>query len=98
MCGISGIFSIDSSKINFYEQSSALKSFSLHQAHRGPDENNICIMDNVCLIHNRLSIVDHVGGQQPMQLIEGVVLVYGFVQATEPQTRKQFFQISINSR
>lgn len=57
MCGIAG-------SINF-----KLDSKKIHAAlvHRGPDEQLSLTIDNVELIHNRLSIIDSEGGKQPMR-------------------------------
>lgn len=58
MCGIAGAvnFKIDQGKVN------------QHMLHRGPDEQNGFISDNVHFYHLRLSILDIGGGRQPMQL------------------------------
>lgn len=57
MCGIAG-------SIN-----RTLNASTIHNAqmHRGPDEQTSLQIDNLHLVHNRLSIVDAQGGKQPMQ-------------------------------
>jgi len=57
MCGIAG-------SIN-----STLNVRALHHAqmHRGPDAQTSLQIDNLHLVHNRLSIIDAQGGKQPMQ-------------------------------
>jgi asparagine synthase (glutamine-hydrolysing) len=63
MCGISGFYKfsplLDSKKI----QSHLIKALS----HRGPDGANYFINDPICLVHNRLSIIDlSENGIQPL--------------------------------
>ena len=35
---------------------------------RGPDETGTAIIDNCCLLHTRLAIIDPAGGKQPMTI------------------------------
>lgn len=63
MCGISGIVSnADSQGLR-----AIIERAVSSQRHRGPDESGIWSGDGVVLGHNRLSIIDLSGGQQPMQ-------------------------------
>ena len=57
MCGIAG-------SINSVLDASALQKA---QMHRGPDAQTSLKIDNVHMVHNRLSIIDAQGGAQPMQ-------------------------------
>ena len=63
MCGIVGILNRDTQRPvdrNILEKMTAMMSS------RGPDERGIYINGNIGLGHRRLSIIDLVGGQQPM--------------------------------
>lgn len=62
MCGIAGIIS-KSDSANYYK---ALEIMLNVQNHRGPDEKNIYATNKIFIGHNRLSIIDIKGGQQPM--------------------------------
>ncbi len=39
--------------------------------HRGPDDSDIFVDENVCLGHNRLSVMDLENGHQPMSIVYG---------------------------
>ena len=56
MCGIAGVINY-----NQYNLESIKKALN----HRGPDENSILKIDNIALIHTRLSIQDISEGHQP---------------------------------
>ena len=45
-------------------------------AHRGPDEDGILTFGSVCMGHVRLTILDQIGGSQPMHLDEKIILTY----------------------
>lgn len=46
-------------------------------AHRGPDEQDVLLLDRVVLAHNRLTIMEPSGGQQPrINAANGNVLIY----------------------
>lgn len=68
MCGYIGIK--NNSKKN------DLKKFLHNLEHRGPDATNYFETDGMSIIHNRLAIIDPVGGKQPMISAEGNVLSY----------------------
>lgn len=73
MCGIIGLLTKESIK------QSDFSSLSKLQSHRGPDANNI-VFDvigdfNLALAHQRLSIVDLVGGIQPMNDSDGEITI-----------------------
>ena len=63
MCGVSGIFSFDSTMSISPE---ILKNMNTAQAHRGPDAEGYYFGDGIALGHRRLSIIDVSGGGQPM--------------------------------
>ena len=66
MCGIIGSinFQIDISKVNHA------------MLHRGPDEQNEIKEDNIHFYHLRLSILDAVGGKQPMILGNDYTIIF----------------------
>ena len=69
MCGIAGIarFSGESPSQHLVEQMIAMLR------HRGPDASGVHVADGVGLGHARLTIIDPVGGQQPMKNDDGSV-------------------------
>lgn len=44
--------------------------------HRGPDDYGISILDNICLHHLRLSIIDAEGGSQPMSYLSRYHIIF----------------------
>ncbi|MBU3714217.1 MAG: asparagine synthase (glutamine-hydrolyzing) [Ferruginibacter sp.] len=66
MCGIAG-------SVNFRLNYDIIKKSMLH---RGPDEQNGFVDDNVDLYHLRLSILDISGGKQPMTLFERFAIIF----------------------
>lgn len=71
MCGICG--SVSSKRAS----ERVLRSMSNAIAHRGPDDDDVIVRDNVGLGHRRLSIIDLDGGRQPMSAAdEDVWIVY----------------------
>lgn len=63
MCGI---FFVKHSKLQGQELVEFVKPLSKLLAHRGPNENGIEVYGNVCLSHERLSIIDLKTGRQPL--------------------------------
>ncbi len=62
MCGIVGIIGFKASdKVGLIEKSLELLK------HRGPDEHGVAMSNNWIMGHTRLSIVDLITGQQPLQ-------------------------------
>ena len=62
MCGIAGIISSNSNNINSW-----VRSMSKTILHRGPDDSGIWQEGNICLGHQRLSVIDlSTAGCQPM--------------------------------
>lgn len=66
MCGIVG-------SVNYKLSHSKIKETMLH---RGPDEQNGLLEDNINLFHLRLSIVDIGGGKQPMTLRDRYTIIF----------------------
>ena len=62
MCGISGIINFDNTPVLH----DVLDKINGSQLHRGPDEGNLVIFNNVGLAHRRLSIIALDNGKQPM--------------------------------
>ena len=67
MCGIGGIVYFDSRE----PDRRAAQRLVDAQSHRGPDGHGIWTAPGVALAHNRLAIIDLVGGVQPMSHAEG---------------------------
>ncbi len=80
MCGIAGSinYKLDYGKIDQ----------AMH--HRGPDEQNGLEIDQVDFFHLRLSILDAIGGKQPMQLQERFFIVFNGEIYNHLELRKQF--------
>src|ERR1700674_1323931 len=62
MCGIAGIFNLHGAAV----APESLQGMIRMLAHRGPDDTGFHTENGVGLAHARLSIIDLVGGQQPM--------------------------------
>lgn len=63
MCGIAGIYNISSSRgVSVYQ----LERMTSVLIHRGPDEGSYYVDGPIGLGHRRLSIIDRVGGTQPI--------------------------------
>ena len=62
MCGISGIINLNKAPVS----EKILSDINFSQIHRGPDEGDLKIFNNVGLAHRRLSIIDLERGKQPM--------------------------------
>ena len=69
MCGISGIINLKNKRVS----EEILTLINSSQMHRGPDEGNQLIFDNVGLAHRRLSIIDLNSGRQPISNESGSV-------------------------
>ena len=70
MCGIAGIFNLNS---DAPIPESVLQQMNQVQFHRGPDEGGVYLTDKVGLAHRRLSIIDISTGQQPLFNADGSV-------------------------
>ena len=76
MCGVSGIITRHSgAHADGTEARSAVTSMMHAMHHRGPDGSGIFERGNVILGHNRLSVIDLVGGAQPLCLQNGRLAV-----------------------
>ncbi len=64
MCGIAGRIGIGATEENVKKMSSAI-------SHRGPDDSGVWLQEGVALAHQRLAIIDVVGGKQPMVSASG---------------------------
>jgi len=74
MCGIAGIFELDSSGM---PDRALLDAMNRVQRHRGPDGDGVYVEPGVGLAHLRLAIIDVAAGQQPITNEDGsVVLIY----------------------
>ncbi len=74
MCGIAGLFHLDTAKP---VDPARVKAMTDALAHRGPDGSGVWTARGVGLGHRRLSIIDLGGGAQPMALPdESVVVTY----------------------
>ncbi len=72
MCGIAGIFHLDTPKP---VDPARVRSMIDAIAHRGPDGEGIWTAPGVGLGHRRLSIIDLAGGDQPMASTDGRLVV-----------------------
>ncbi len=62
MCGISGIINFGNTPVS----KEILDEMNYSQFHRGPDEGNSVVFNNIGLAHRRLSIIALDNGKQPM--------------------------------
>lgn len=70
MCGIAGLCRLDGTPLTL-EDSHRVALMTQRLAHRGPDGYGLWTQGPVCLGHRRLSIIDLVGGSQPMHSLDG---------------------------
>lgn len=90
MCGINGIISKEKNKDKL------IKEMNKRIVHRGPDAEGIYIDDNVALGQRRLSIIDLVGGNQPIYNKDKSILivyngeVYNYKELKEELTEYEF--------
>ncbi len=64
MCGIAGILRFDDEPID----ERRLAAMLAHLRHRGPDGQGVSVRGRCALLHTRLSIIDVLGGEQPMHV------------------------------
>ena len=78
MCGIAGQVLFKSHAGNQGPNIAWINQVGIIQRHRGPDESNIWLGENVALAHQRLSIIDlSSAASQPMiAKVTGVVLLF----------------------
>ncbi len=68
MCGINGIYGLE--QVN--QPREMVEAMNKALAHRGPDDENVWMGENVVLGHKRLSIIDlSAAGQQPITSADG---------------------------
>ncbi len=72
MCGIAGLFHVETAKP---VDPARIRAMTDAQAHRGPDGSGVWTAQGVGLGHRRLSIIDLGGGAQPMASIDGQIVV-----------------------
>jgi asparagine synthase (glutamine-hydrolysing) len=63
MCGIAGLVCPNLAAAEISEKTMAMQTFLTH---RGPDEVGLYAADGIGLAHTRLSIIDLIGGHQPL--------------------------------
>jgi len=80
MCGIAG-------SVNHKLSYSTINKVMLH---RGPDEQNGYVHENVDLYHLRLSILDVAGGKQPMRLHDRYTIIFNGEIYNHAELRKQY--------
>lgn len=71
MCGICGVLNTDSSPAD----SGLIAGMIATIRHRGPDDLGVYTDANIGLGHARLSIIDLAGGHQPMQSVDGDLVI-----------------------
>lgn len=72
MCGIAGIFHLDTAKP---VDPARVRAMLAPMGHRGPDGSGVWTAQGVGLGHLRLSIIDLGGGAQPMSTADGAVTI-----------------------
>ena len=72
MCGIAGLFHLETAKP---VDPARVRAMIDAQAHRGPDGSGVWTAQGVGLGHRRLSIIDLSGGAQPMASTDGQIVV-----------------------
>lgn len=89
VCGIAGMLNMASDKCTV---SSMLETMR----RRGPDDNGVYEDDSCCLLHSRLTVIDPVGGKQPMVRHHGgetYVLVYNGELYNTDEIRKKLINL-----
>jgi asparagine synthase (glutamine-hydrolysing) len=72
MCGISGVFEFDQARV---VQRETVHRMNETLRHRGPDDEGVFVDRGIGLGHRRLSIIDVVGGHQPISNEDGTIWV-----------------------
>lgn len=72
MCGIAGIFHLQTAKP---VEETRIRAMLAPMAHRGPDGSGVWASHGVGLGHLRLSVIDLAGGAQPMTTEDGLLTV-----------------------
>ena len=71
MCGIAGIVHLDGRPLTRGADKSILVAMGDAMHHRGPDDTQVMLWQNVGFVFKRLSIVDIEGGRQPIETPDG---------------------------
>lgn len=74
MCGIAGVVRLDGSPLDPADRI-ALRSMAAADAHRGPDDEQFAEDGPIGLAFRRLSIVDVMGGRQPLRNEDDTILL-----------------------
>jgi asparagine synthase (glutamine-hydrolysing) len=72
MCGIAGLFHLETAKP---VAEARVRAMADAQAHRGPDGSGVWTAPGVGLGHRRLSIIDVAGSPQPMPAADGKITI-----------------------
>ena len=89
MCAIAGVFHLDTHDVTLDKMLD-----TMHR--RGPDAAGICRMEDGYLLHARLTVIDPVGGCQPMTLSYGgeeYTIVYNGEIYNIPELRKELIRL-----
>src|SRR5215472_3189082 len=90
MCGICGAVNLKNERLDPH----LIKRMPVSLAHRGPDDCGVYSSGPVGLAHRRLSIIDLVGGSQPMSNHDGSLWIsfngeiFNYVELREDLIRK----------
>lgn len=71
MCGIAGIVNLDGRPLTRGRDDLILGAMGDAMQHRGPDDTQFMLWQNVGFVFKRLSIVDLDGGKQPIETADG---------------------------
>jgi asparagine synthase (glutamine-hydrolysing) len=89
MCGIAGTVEAHGA----FAEPARLETMLSVLSHRGPDEQGVCACAEVGLAHARLSIIDIVGGRQPMSIKNGRFwIVFNGEIFNYPELREELIQ------
>lgn len=104
MCGIAGIWSEAGAAIDSGVARSTVQEMLDLLAHRGPDAEGFCVVDAIGVVgHRRLSIMDPIGGDQPIynsdrsQAVAANGEIYNFPLLRREYLRGQVFKTGSDS-
>lgn len=89
MCGIAGIIGLSSTDVSVDLMNLFLKT----QSHRGPDATGVWSENEVCLGHNRLSIIDLSDSANQPMMVDRLVMVYNGEVYNYLEIRKELEQL-----
>ncbi|MBO3458644.1 asparagine synthase (glutamine-hydrolyzing) [Aetokthonos hydrillicola Thurmond2011] len=75
MCGLAGFLNLEENKHQKNERLNILKRMSTQLSLRGPDDEQLFDSERLSLVFRRLSIIDVLGGQQPIWNSEQTMFV-----------------------